>query len=282
MRCRIASVLLAAAFLLGPAWVSWDGLSRDAAAGEGKLGSIESKIKGGGSRSGGHRSGGASAGEALLAELLVEFFIHAAPYLLFPQWPFYYQAYPYQMSRGYLEYYGESPFTAPGDVPMAARQVTFELRGGYLVDSADLHGYRFFGKTRLSYLFNMDADVTEFWEWLPDSTFDTMTLLKIDGLFNISNSPLHDLDLGIGASYLDGVDLYGGLNVKLTCDIFPVKPVGLHFTSCASAFEGRTLYETEAAVGLFLRNFELRVGYRAIWVEDVEIHGPMMELAIWF
>ncbi|MCU0722062.1 MAG: hypothetical protein MUC63_00330 [Planctomycetes bacterium] len=282
MRSRIPAALLAAALVLGPALAAGGAFARAGAA-EGKLGAIQAKAKGASSsRSGGGRSTGGSAGEAILAELLVEFLVRVAPLLLFPQYPFYYQAYPYQNRRGYLEYYGDSPFTAPGEVPMAARQIVFETRGGYLIDSADLHGYRAFGKVRLSHWFNVDADVTEFREWRPDSTFDRMALIKIDGLFNVSNSPVHDLDLGFGFSYLDGVDLYGGLNVKLACDVFPARPLGLHFSSCASAFEGGTLYETEAAVGLFLRNVELRVGYRAIWVEDVRIHGPMMELAVWF
>ena len=282
MNARVSGILLAAALLLGPALASFEGASREAAAAEGKLGALGSALKGGSSRSGGGRTFGGSTGEALLAELLVEFFVHAAPYLLFPHYPFYYQAYPYQLGRGYLEYYGDTPFTTPETVPLSARHITFEVRGGYMIDSAELQGYRVYGKARLSYLFTMDAEATEFWEWLPGGDFDSLALLKVDGLFNISNSPYHDLDLGFGMSYLDGVNLYGGINAKLTCDFFPVKPLGIHLASCASAFEGGTLYETEAMLGLFARNFELRFGYRALWVEGIRIDGPMMELAIWF
>ena len=112
MRTRAAGLLLASALFLGPALASWRNGPAEACAAEGKLGAMQGKL-GGSSRSGGRTFGG-SRGEALLAELLLEFFVHVAPYLLFPQYPFHYQDYPYQLDRGYLEYSEESPFTPPG------------------------------------------------------------------------------------------------------------------------------------------------------------------------
>lgn len=280
MTRRMLTLLLAAALLASPLWLAAAGTAPSARAEEeGKLGKLESALKGGKKSS---SSSSLKPSEALLAHLIVEFFVHVAPYLLFPFHRFHYQGYPYEIAEGYLEYYGDTPWSDPAEVPLTAHPVTFEIRGGYLVDSPELQGWRFYGKTRLSWAFNLDVDVTQFKEWRTFPDFDTLTFTKIDGLFNISNSPWHDIDLGFGLSYIDGIDVFGGLNVKLTGDIFPVRPLGIHFSACANGFEGGTLYETEFALGVFIRRFELRLGWRSLWVGDIEIHGPISEVCIWF
>jgi len=40
--------------------------------------------------------------------------------------------------------------------------------------------------------------------------------------------------------------------------------------------------ETLPGRAVFLDRFEFRVGYKALWVGDIEIHGPMTGIAIWF
>jgi hypothetical protein len=273
-------MIVAAGFLLGPVALPGTVLCPDAEAAEGKLRSLESKLGGKGPSLKG--KGSLTKGGGLLVYFLVDFLVNIAPYLLFPRHRFHYQDYPYAWGEGYPVFFGDSPYAPPDTVPLSTRQVAFELRGEYQIDSAELHGYRVFGKARLSWAFNVDFDVTQFREWRNLHTFDTLTFIKIDGLFNISSSPWHDLDLGFGVSYLDGVDLYGGLNAKLSGDIFPHRPLGIHFAACANAFPGGVLYETEVALGIFLRRFEFRVGWRALWVDDIEIHGPMTGIAIWF
>lgn len=282
MTRRLLCIAAAGLLLLGPALVPWlaDGPGTVQAA-EGKLGKFEAKLKSGG---GSGRSVRVSGGDkALLAYLFVEFFVHVAPYLLFPQYRFHYQDFPYATDEGYAQYYGDTPWSPPGSPPpLYTRPIAFELRAGYLVDSPDLHGYRIYGKARFSWAFNMDVDVMQLREWTSSTTFDALTFTKVDGLFNLTTSPWHDIDLGFGFSYLDGVDLFGGVNVKITGDIFPRRPLGIHFSGAANAFSGGTLMETEFALGLFLQRFELRVGWRALWVDDLEIHGPMAEAAVFF
>jgi hypothetical protein len=278
MRTRLLSLCIGAALLAGPALFSSGFEPGSQAFGaDGKLGKLESKLKSGSSRR--SYSGGE---KALIAHLLIDFFVHVAPYLLFPRDKFYHQGYPYELGDGYLEFIGDSRFARPGGGMFIAHPVAFEARGGYQIDSAELHGYRFYGKARLSWAFNLDVDVTQFREWRSLYAFDTLTFTKFDGLFNLSSSPWHDIDLGFGFSYLDGVDLFGGVNAKITGDIFPGQPLGIHFSAAANAFPGGTLMETEILLGIFLKRVELRLGWRALWVEDVEISGPITEVAIWF
>ncbi|MHC5036590.1 MAG: hypothetical protein ACYTHM_04695 [Planctomycetota bacterium] len=282
MRTKLLIGILGTAVLLAPASIlPGTDLGAEAYAGGGKLGSLEGALKGGKS-SGSRGLKLSSSSKGVIASLLVDFFVHVAPYLLFPRHRFTYQGYPYEFNEGYLQYDGQSPYAAPETVPLHPRAVAFELRGGYMIDSRDLHGYRFYGKARLSWAFNLDFDFTQFREWTNPDTSETLTLIKCDGLFNISNSPWHDIDLGLGFSYIDGVDFFGGVNAKLTGDIYPHRPWGIHFAACANAFPGGTLFETELAVGFFLERVELRVGWRALWVDDVEIHGPMSSVALWF
>ncbi|GEM_PF-2792565 len=283
MNRKLIVLAVAAAVAAGPAILAASGPGRTAYAGdkESKLGKLESALKGEGGKSG-SKSSLSSGEKGLIAYLLVDFFVNVAPYLLFPRYKYYYQNYPFELGDGYLEYFGDTPYSEPEYVPLNARQITFELRGGYLIDSAELHGWRFYGKTRLSWAFNVDLDFTQLKEWQEDGDFKTLDFTKIDGLFNLSNSPWHDVDLGLGFSYLEGVELYGGGNAKLTGDIFPVKPLAFHFTGGANLFPGGTLFEVEAAVGVFLQRFEFRLGWRSLWVENIEIHGPMSEIAIWF
>ncbi|MHC4599697.1 MAG: hypothetical protein ACYS47_11890 [Planctomycetota bacterium] len=279
-KTKILCLIVAAGFLLGPVVLPGTLLSPEAEGAEGKLRGLESKLRGKSPSI--KKKTRLSKSEGLLVYFLVDFLVNIAPYLLFPRHRFHYQDFPYADGEGYPVFFGDSPYASPDTVPLATRQVAFELRGEYQVDSPELHGYRVYGKARLSWAFNVDADVTQFREWRNLYVFDTLTFIKVDGLFNISNSPWHDLDLGFGVSYLDGVDLFAGLNAKLTGDIFPHRPLGIHFAACANAFSGGVLYETEFAVGVFLRRFEFRLGWRALWVGDIEIHGPMTGLAIWF
>jgi len=277
MRNWVFAVWIGAAILVGPAALCPESDFGDVShAADGKLGKMEGKLKIGSSRS---FSGNE---KALIVYLLVDFFVNVAPYLLFPRDKFTHQGYPYELGDGYLEFVGDSRYARPGGGPFMAHPVAFELRGGYHIDSPELHGYRFYGKARLSWVFNVDFDVTQFREWRSPYSFDTLTFTKVDGLFNLSSSPWHDIDVGFGLSYLDGVDLFGGLNVKITGDIFPRAPLGIHFQATASAFPGGTLMETEILFGVFLRRVELRLGWRALWVDDIEIHGPITEVAIWF
>ncbi|MHC4777927.1 MAG: hypothetical protein ACYTFG_05030 [Planctomycetota bacterium] len=277
MNCssKVLCILVAAGFLLAPVFLAGSSLCPEAEGAEGKIKKLEGKLK--------DRKGGSiSKADGLLVYFLVDFFVNIAPHLLFPEHKYNYQEYPYATGEGYPIYLGASPHGAPDTIPLTARQITFELRADYHVDSAELHGYRFFGKTRLSWAFNVDFELTQFKEWKNLYTFDVLTLGRVDGLFNVSSSPWHDVDLGFGVSYIDGLDFFAGLNVKLSGDIFPHRPFGIHFSACANAFEGGVLYDTELAFGVFLRRFEFRVGFRAIWVDGMEILGPMTGIAIWF
>jgi hypothetical protein len=124
--------------------------------------------------------------------------------------------------------------------------------------------------------------VTRFHEWEIPSGFTELTFTKLDILFNVSNSPWHDLDFGFGISYMEGIDLFGGPNAKATLDIFPVRPIAFHAAWASSGFEGGTLHEAEIGMGVLIRNVEIRFGYRLLWVEDIEIGGPYGGVAFWF
>ncbi|MHC4599696.1 MAG: hypothetical protein ACYS47_11885 [Planctomycetota bacterium] len=202
--------------------------------------------------------------------------------LLFPWWSYKYQAYPYETGEGYLDYAGDTPWTEPDSEYKVGREITGEIRAGYIVDSEVLQGYRFYGKLRLTCWITFDFDVTRFHEWVSPRDFDQLTFGKINVLFNVSSSPWHDLDFGFGVSYMEGIDLFGGPNAKATLDVFPVKPLGLHASWASSGFDGATLHEVEIGAGFFIQNWELRFGYRRLYVEGTEIGGPMVSVAVWF
>jgi hypothetical protein len=260
------------------------GLCADSCLADGKLRSFESRVSGKtvkstkllGSKKSSSRS---STGEAILIQLLAEFFIHVVPYLVMPVYYFEYSSYPYQFGHGYLVYGEGGPFMPWHDV--APRQVAWEMRAGYQLDLDGIHSWRFYTKARFTCYFTADLDVRHYFEPRGGDDFDDMLFFSLDGLFNIFNSPVLDFDLGLGFSYIEGIDVYGGLNVKFTGDIFPRQPLGIHFAAAAHGFQDAVVYETDFEMGLFFRNVEIRAGYRSTWVEDVAIHGPIVEVAFW-
>ncbi len=255
-------------------------LAAGPACADGKLGGFKSKVSSGKVFGGGKISGsGASTAEAILIELMVELLIQFFPYIVLPQYYFEYCSYPYEYDWGYLVYGSDGPFT-PIDAEFSS-PVAFEFRGGYGVDFDGVQSLRAFGKARLSCYFNLDADFLQYFELERDGSSVNLSFFKFDGLFNVFNSPVLDLDWGFGVSYMDG-GVLAGINLKFTGDIFPRKPLGIHFMACANAFEAAEVYETECMLGLFFKNIEVRAGYRAMWVEDIRIHGPIVEIAIWF
>lgn len=243
-----------------------------AAEAKGKLTSFESKISSGSSGSKIRISGG--DGKAALAVLLVRFFVEVFPYLVVPQRYFEYAPYPYCNGQDYLMYgYGEGVVTRP---------VTFETRGGYHADLEGIHGFRAYAKARLSCYFTLDFDAFHHIEPSDGGLEDSLTFAKVDALFNIANTSAFDLDFGFGWSYVEGLGIHGGANVKITGDVFPVPPLGIHFMAAANVFGHAEVLETELALGIFFFNMEVRAGYRSMWIEDVSVHGPLVEVALWF
>jgi hypothetical protein len=213
--------------------------------------------------------------ELLIIELALRFFIDIFPYIILPERIFQYAPYPYANNgRDYLTY--------KGGEGLRSKPLAFELRSAYHADLDGVHALRTYAKARLSCYFTMDFDLIHHMELNRGGDADELTFFKINALFNIANTSIMDLDFGFGLSYIDQLGIHSGGNVKITCDLFPGMPLGLHIMLAANAFTSATVYETEFSLGLFFRNIEIRLGYRAMWVEDITIQGPLMGLAVWF
>jgi hypothetical protein len=223
---------------------------------------------------------GKKARDNSLEQFILECTILGLYWLFTPQYYFEYSEYPYEHEYGYPVFHPDSPFNSLDFE--TCRPFAFEAALAYHVDFEGVHCGRFYAKARLSCFFNIDFDAHHYFEPKDYSQGGQLNFVKIDALFNVFNRPTLDFDIGFGYSYIEGLGYYHGGNAKFTCDIFPRKPIGIHFSGCANWFEGGTLYETEAKIGLFWQRYEVRAGYRAIWIESVRIHGPILELAVWF
>ncbi len=271
-----AAVALAAVLIIA--------LAAGTASADGKLGSFKSKVSsskiaGGGKSGGGGGGGGGGRAEELLIRLFVELLIEFFPYLVLPNYYFEYCSFPYEYDWGYLVYGSDGPFE-PIEAE-ASRPVAFELSGSWHVDFEGVQAVKLYGKARLSCYITADADFLQYFELDEGGESTELSFFKTDCLFNVFNSPVLDLDWGLGFSYMN-VGILGGANTKFTGDVFPHKPLGIHFMACANFFEGAEVYETEFSMGVFFRNLEIRLGYRAMWVRDLRIHGPLISVAIWF
>lgn len=232
-----------------------------------------------------------SADGLVLVIYLIAALVEGGGYL-FPAYPYVYQHYPYESDRGYQVFYGEAPWSVGPLPPPGTTHVTFEFRGSYFYHDPGLHQGRAFGKLRLSRWFNLSGQATGIFDPNDEMLIPDFTYSSVEAGFNISESPWHDIDLSFGAAYVECLDeddplapifdLEGGALMRLSGDIFPVRPLGLHFSLAASVFENGGFFEAETAVGFFLGPLELRLGYRGVWIDIYEFHGPMFEIAIWF
>jgi len=231
-------------------------------------------------KSGKKKRKGSKARDNSIEQFIIEITVLGLYWLFTPHYYFEYPEYPYEHEYGYPVFHPDSPFNSCDFE--TCRPFAFEASLAYHVDFEGVHCGRFYAKARLSCYFNVDFDAHHYFEPSDYNQGDQLNFFKVDALFNVFNRPTLDFDIGFGYSYIEGIGYYHGGNAKFTCDIFPAKPVGIHFSGCANWFEGGTLYETEAKIGIFLQRYEIRIGYRAIWIASVRVHGPILEFAVWF
>jgi hypothetical protein len=275
LRCACLATLFLAAFFAEPAFAG------------GKLERIEETVRKGKEEQKGKEKKSSSRRDAKTGEKTEgddfwgEVFLFLLRVTLFPLFPFEHQMFPYRYGEGYMVYpYRDSPFDTA--YARKSKPLAWEVRGSYQLDLDGVHALRFLAKMRCTCWISFDLDVTHYFEPRDGGGWDELTFSKLDADFNVLTTPNLDLDLGLGVAYVEGLGIYGGANAKITGDVFPVKPWGIHFAAGASAFGTATIYETEFAVGLFFNHLEIRAGYRSTWVEDVSIHGPYVGISLWF
>ncbi|MFH1037541.1 MAG: hypothetical protein V1789_02585 [PVC group bacterium] len=183
-----------------------------------------------------------------------------------------YYPYPY--------YYTEPEIDLSGiEVPVTRN---FSLSAGvhYLYDTrGDLDGYRgelLFGTP----IGKLGGDFTRFQEDLKPG-HDYLNLYYIDYRLGF-DLPGFTFDVGGGYSGLYRDHAYGGGNVLLAIEAWPLTPLGFDATVRYSNIHHSGLGDYRAGINLVYRWGGLRVGYRYLHFEDgPDIRGPEFGIKFW-
>jgi len=121
-----------------------------------------------------------------------------------------------------------------------------------------------------------------FRERLASGGHDTMQLGDVALTFCFVQSERLLLRTGLGYRWLADGDSTGGLNVLLSGDYFPVKPVIISAAIDGGKFGDASVIHLRGTAGIILARWELFTGYDWLRIGSVDLHGPVVGLRLWF
>jgi hypothetical protein len=151
------------------------------------------------------------------------------------------------------------------------------------LDSGDVLGHRLELIARTYRRVNIDLSVTDYAEEVEDQTEH---LQHYQGHLTYSFAVSERVHFAAGAGFRvlgwEGGGGEGGLDFRYEAELFPVKPLHLHFIAEAGWVGGQGAWELEARIGALFRRAQLFVGYRHFRVAGEDLNGPIFGVAFWF
>lgn len=210
-----------------------------------------------------------------------------------PTRPLRFERYPYRsegggwLRMGRPERGGAAPPAEGG--PRFAEAVpegdfcSFRLNYSFESDSGDLTGHRGELIVRTAARVNLDFSATDYCEKV-DGRDEHLQHLQGHLTYTFAASERALFAAGAGVRSLrfeDGCDATG-LDFRYEAELFPVKPLHLHFIGEIGNLHGSPASELEARAGALWRNLELFAGYRYFRVAGVDFDGPEVGVGIVF
>jgi hypothetical protein len=188
----------------------------------------------------------------------------------------------------------------PGDVPLEKDDIVFAPRnaapevaglerfgarfsGEYGYDPDGVHRGTLGMSADTSSGFGFDTTWTYLSERLEDDRRDTLVMGVANVTYRFAEHEHAEFHAGLGGRVmLDTIGPVPGFSFTYSIDVFPVWPVivstGVDLGTVGWAF----YWHPRGSVGVTAWGFELYVGYDAIGVNEVVVHGPMAGIRRWF
>ena len=120
-------------------------------------------------------------------------------------------------------------------------------------------------------------------ERLADGSYDSLHLGDVTVTICALQMESLQFHFGVGCRWLaDPGDSTGGLNLLLSGDYFPVKPVVLSAVIDGGNLGAASVIHCRGTVGVVHRHGELFTGYDWLRIGSVDFQGPLVGLRFWF
>ena len=102
---------------------------------------------------------------------------------------------------------------------------------------------------------------------------DNLRIIQIHGLGRLSFGHSMEIDLGLGASFIDGNNRYSGISLTTPVLVYPKEFIGFEFRPSWASINENSLNDYDLGILLNRRYVSLRMGYR--WVQNASesLHG---------
>lgn len=238
-------------------------------------------------------SSSSSCSDDELDGLFGELFLHilAAPFTL-PHsalgddfhTPSTFVAYPYADGWGGLVQPGLDSHQREGGAP-ASWEHLFSFRAA-VEEGNDFNGLNRLGVTFLadSFLrFGVGGGVHYFEEKRPAGSPDQLTIGDINLLFRFAQSERAQYRAGLGARFLEDCrQTDWGFNFVYGMDYFPMAPLSFGMQVETGTLGSAWVFRAQGRLGMVWKYSEIYLGYDYLRIGQVDLHGPMVGVRLWF
>lgn len=110
----------------------------------------------------------------------------------------------------------------------------------------------------------------------------SLTVSEYDLMLRVSSERQLEVNLGLGATVLDGLTHSSGPNLKLGVQLQPRPWLGLEASDVLSDVNGNTVSDEDASLALKHGHTALRLGFRHQHTHDSGLQGPYLGLSLYY
>ena len=116
-----------------------------------------------------------------------------------------------------------------------------------------------------------------------DGGRDDLFMGDLNAIYRFAQHEDFEFRAGVGFRYMaDEDDADFGFNFTYGADFFPVRPLVISAACDVGTLGEAFVVNPRVSIGVILADVELFVGYNHLWVESVDIYGPLVGLRYWF
>lgn len=172
--------------------------------------------------------------------------------------------------------------TSENGRPPTGHRRSIRLLGEYAYDLYGVHRPSVYASIDTSFRLGLETGWTHMMERLGDGTIDRLNIGDVNATFRIVQHPSMQVRIGFGWRYMtDEQGLDNGFNYTVGFDVFPIRPLVIAGSIDIGNLGKAFLLHGRLALGLNLGPVEIFVGYDAMLIGPVVLHGPLSGVRIW-
>lgn len=168
------------------------------------------------------------------------------------------------------------------DGELAGKRFSIRFSGEYSYEIHEIHRPSFYFFFESALRIGFEASWVYMIEPLPDGSVDRLSLGDINFLVRVFQHERAQIRIGVGLRYMD--DYLGfepGFNGVFGFDAFPVRYLIFSVNTDLGMLGQALFVHSRMTFGAIFLNTEIYIGYDAVLVSSVSLHGPVVGLRFW-